>query len=86
MTLLSRGVPCIYPYYDGKYGLDGEPRASSESRNNLYFFNRYKGSNITHYNNTTAFVNVKLPWNIRYPSCRSILLEGCPAEAASDLG
>lgn len=66
MTLLSRGVPCIYPYYDGKYGWMENPEQSSESRNNLYFFNRYKGSNITHYNNTTAFVNVKLPWNIRY--------------------
>ena len=65
MTLLSRGVPCIYPYYDGKYGWMENPEQSSESRNNLYFFNRYKGSNITHYNNTTAFVNVKLPWNIR---------------------
>lgn len=42
------------------------PEQSSESRNNLYYFNRYKGSNVTHYNNATAFVNVKLPWNIRY--------------------
>lgn len=66
MTLLSRGVPCIYPYYDGKYGWMENPEQSSESRNNLYYFNRYKGSNVTHYNNATAFVNVKLPWNIRY--------------------
>lgn len=62
MTLLSRGVPCIYPYYDGKYGWMENPEQSSESRNNLYYFNRYKGSNVTHYNNATAFVNVKLPW------------------------
>lgn len=37
MTLLSRGVPCIYPYYDGKYGWMENPEQSSESRNNLYF-------------------------------------------------
>ena len=66
MTLLSRAVPCIYPYYDGKYGWMENPEQSSESRNNLYFFNRYKGSNVTHYNNTTAFINVSLPLNIRY--------------------
>lgn len=64
MTLLSRGVPCIYPYYDGKYGWMENPEQNSESRNNLYFFNRYKGSNVTHYNNATAFINVKLPLNI----------------------
>lgn len=33
MTLLSRGVPCIYPYYDGKYGWMENPEQSSESRN-----------------------------------------------------
>ena len=64
MTLLSRAVPCIYPYYDGKYGWMENPEQNSESRNNLYFFNRYKGSNVTHYNNATAFINVKLPLNI----------------------
>jgi TonB-dependent SusC/RagA subfamily outer membrane receptor len=61
MTLLSRGVPCIYPYYDGKYGWMENPEQSSESRNNLYFFNRYKGSNITHYNNTTVVFGHLVP-------------------------
>ena len=66
MTLLSRAVPGIYPYYDGKYGWMENTEQSSESRNNLYFFNRYKGSNVTHYSNMAAFLNITLPFNIRY--------------------
>ena len=66
MTLLSRGVPGIYPYYDGKYGWMENPEQNSESRNNLYFFNRYKGENVTTYQNMAAFVNIKLPLNIKY--------------------
>ena len=58
--------PVSYTHLDVYKRQMENPEQSSESRNNLYFFNRYKGSNITHYNNTTAFVNVKLPWNIRY--------------------
>ena len=66
MTLLSRGVPGIYPYYDGKYGWMETSEQSSESRNNLYFFNRYKGENVATYQNMAAFINIKLPLNIKY--------------------
>ena len=66
MTLLSRGIPGIYPYYDGKYGWMENPEQNSESRNNLYFFNRYKGENITTYQNMAAFLNITLPLNIKY--------------------
>ena len=66
MTLLSRGVPGIYPYYDGKYGWMENSEQSSESRNNLYFFNRYKGENVATYQNMAAFINIKLPLNIKY--------------------
>lgn len=66
MTLLSRGVPCIYPYYDGKYGWMENTEQSSESRNNLYFFNRYKGEDVSNYINTAAFIKINLPFNIKY--------------------
>jgi TonB-linked SusC/RagA family outer membrane protein len=66
MKYLSRAVPCIYPYYDGKYGWMENSEQSSESRNNLYFFNRYKGSNLTNYMNASAFVTIKLPFNLKY--------------------
>lgn len=64
--LLSRAVPGIYPYYDGKYGWMENPEQDSESRNNLYFFNRYKGSNQTNYLNLTTFTNVNLPFGLKY--------------------
>ena len=66
MTLLSRAVPGIYPYYDGKYGWMENQEQSSESRNNLYFFNRYKGSNSSNYINAAAFMNISLPLGIKY--------------------
>ena len=64
--LLSRAVPGIYPYYDGKYGWSENPEQSTDSRNNLYYFNRYKGQNVTNYMNATAFITVSLPLNIKY--------------------
>ena len=66
MTLLSRGVPGIYPYYDGKYGWMENPEQSSESRNNLYFFYRYKGNVTSHYISATPYINVYLPFGIKY--------------------
>lgn len=65
-SLLSRGTPGIYPYYDGKYGWMENPEQDSMSRNNLYFFNRFGGERRGHYINTAVFANVKLPWDIRY--------------------
>lgn len=65
-ALLSRGVPCIYPYYDGKYGWMENSEQNSESRNNLYFFNRYKGSHLAHYTNNSAYLRINLPLNIHY--------------------
>ena len=64
--LMSRAVPGIYPYYDGKYGWMENPEQASDSRNNLYFFNRMGGGTKTHYVNAIAFANVKLPLDIRY--------------------
>lgn len=64
--LMSRAVPGIYPYYDGKYGWMENPEQSSDSRNNIYFFNRMGGGTKTHYINAIVFANVKLPLDIRY--------------------
>ena len=66
MSLLSRGVPGIYPYYDGKYGWMENPEQSSESRNNLYFFYRYKGNQERHYISATPYINISLPLGIKY--------------------
>jgi TonB-linked SusC/RagA family outer membrane protein len=64
--LFSRAVPGIYPFYDGKYGWMENPEQSSDSRNNLYFFDRMGGSDKRHYTNSTVFANVKLPVDIKY--------------------
>lgn len=65
-SLLSRAVPGIYPYYDGKYGWMENQEQNSESRNNLYFFNRYKGNNVAHYVNAAVFTNLTLPLGFKY--------------------
>jgi TonB-linked SusC/RagA family outer membrane protein len=64
--LMSRAVPGIYPYYDGKYGWMENPEQSSDSRNNQYFFDRMSGSDKMHYVNATVFANAKLPLDIKY--------------------
>ena len=63
---MSRAVPGIYPYYDGKYGWMENPEQSTNSRNNLYFFNRIGGQEKRLYVNGTAFVNIDLPLDIKY--------------------
>lgn len=63
---LSRAVPGIYPYYDGKYGWMENPEQSANCRNNLYFFNRNSGYDKMHYVNATVFTNLKLPLGIKY--------------------
>lgn len=63
---MSRAVPGIYPYYDGKYGWMENPEQDSGARNNLYFINRFGGEQNIHYLNTSLFANVKLPLDIRY--------------------
>lgn len=63
---MSRGVPCIYPYYDGKYGWMENLEQGSEGRNNLYFIKRYGGEQELHYINATAFANASLPFGIKY--------------------
>ena len=65
-TYMSRAVPCIYPYYDGKYGWMENAEQNSASRNNLYHINRIHRNLIRHYINATAFFNVKLPLDIKY--------------------
>lgn len=65
-SYLSRAVPGIYPYYDGKYGWMENPEQSTNSRNNLYFFNRIGGYSKGMYANAAAFINIKLPKDIKY--------------------
>ncbi len=65
-SLMSRAVPGIYPYYDGKYGWMENPEQSSQSRNNLYFFQRTDGYDKTLYVNGALFLNIKLPYGIKY--------------------
>lgn len=64
--LMSRAVPGIYPYYDGKYGWMENPEQASDSRNNLYFFDRMSGSDKVHYTNAIVFANAKLPFDVKY--------------------
>lgn len=60
-----RWVPCIYPYYDGKYGWYENPEQNSEARNNLYFLNRMQGTQVTESVSVTPFVNIDLPFDIK---------------------
>lgn len=60
-----RWVPCIYPYYDGKYGWYENPEQNSEARNNLYFLNRVQGQQITESVSVMPFVNIDLPFGIK---------------------
>lgn len=63
---MSRATPGIYPYYDGKFGWMENPEQHSNSRNNLYFFNRLGGYSKTLYANASVFANIKLPFGIKY--------------------
>ena len=65
-TYMSRAVPCIYPYYDGKYGWMENAEQNSASRNNLYHINRIHRNLTRHYINATAYLNVSLPLDIKY--------------------
>lgn len=63
---MSRATPGIYPYYDGKFGWMENPEQHTNSRNNLYFFNRLGGYAKTMYTNAALFTNIKLPLDIQY--------------------
>lgn len=65
-SFMSRAVPGIYPYYDGKYGWFENPEQSTNSRNNLYFADRAGGKEKIHYVNSAIFANVTLPYDIKY--------------------
>lgn len=65
-SYMSRATPGIYPYYDGKFGWMENPEQNSNSRNNLYFFNRLGGYEKTLYANAAIFTNIKLPLGIKY--------------------
>lgn len=62
---MTRGTPGIYPYYDGKYGWMENPEQNSNSRNNLYFINRFDGYEKQHHMNATLFANLNLPFGIK---------------------
>ena len=61
-----RWVPCIYPYYDGKYGWYENPEQNSEARNNLYFLNRVQGEQVVEHISVNPFVNIDLPFDIKW--------------------
>ncbi len=65
-SFMTRSVPGIYPYYDGKYGWTENPEQSSNSRNNLYFADRVNGLDRTFYTNSTLFADVTLPYSLKY--------------------
>jgi len=65
-SFMSRSIPGIYPFYDGKYGWLENPEQSSNSRNNLYFADRVAGKEKRNYNNSTLFANISLPFDIKY--------------------
>lgn len=65
-TYMSRAVPGIYPYYDGKYGWMENPEQATASRNNLYFINRISRKRLSHDVNSTAYVKVNLPLDIKF--------------------
>lgn len=61
-----RWVPCIYPYYDGKYGWYENPEQNSEARNNLYYLNRVQGQQVVEHVSVNPFVNIDLPLDIKW--------------------
>ncbi len=63
--MLSRGVPSIYPFYDGKYGWMENPEADSNSRNNLYFINRFDGETKDSHFNGSVFVDLHIPYDFK---------------------
>ncbi|WP_205966348.1 SusC/RagA family TonB-linked outer membrane protein [Parapedobacter sp. SGR-10] len=65
-SFMTRAVPGIYPYHDGKYGWRENPEQSSNSRNNLYFADRVNGMDRTFYTNSTLFADVTLPYSLKY--------------------
>ena len=65
-SYMSRAVPGIYPYYDGKFGWMENAEQNANSRNNLYFFNRIGGQAKTLYANAAVFANVSLPLDIKF--------------------
>ena len=65
-TYMSRAVPGIYPYYDGKFGWMENSEQHTASRNNLYFINRITRERTSHYMNSTAFIKFNLPFDIKY--------------------
>lgn len=67
-SFMSRAVPGIYPYYDGKYGWFENPEQSTNSRNNLYFADRTYGREKNFYTNSTLFGNITLPYGLKLSS------------------
>lgn len=63
-SYMSRGVPCIYPYYDGHFGWMENPEQGNEGRNNLYFIHRVGGFSKSMDMTQAFFANVKLPFGI----------------------
>ena len=65
-SYMSRGVPCIYPYYDGKFGWMENAEQNTNSRNNLYFMHRADGYDKRLYANAALFATASLPFDIKY--------------------
>ena len=63
-SYLSRAVPGVYPYYDGKYGWMENQEQDPASRNTLYFIDRMGGGHDTYDMTEAFFANIKLPFGI----------------------
>ncbi|MBQ7195006.1 MAG: TonB-dependent receptor [Bacteroidales bacterium] len=65
MGMISRSLPDIYPYYDGKYGWNENTEDSALARNSLYFIDQAKGKLIGNFLNATSYVQFSLPFGIK---------------------
>ena len=64
--MISRSLPSVYPYYDGKFGWAENPEDDAMVRNSWYFIHQANGVATTHDINATAFLNIKLPFGFKY--------------------
>ena len=64
--MISRSLPSVYPYYDGKFGWSENTEDDAMVRNSWYFIHQANGMDTTHDINATAYVNITLPLGFRY--------------------
>lgn len=64
--MISRSLPSVYPYYDGKFGWAENTEDDAMVRNSWYFIHQANGVTTSHDVNATAFLNISLPFGFRY--------------------